>query len=74
MLNVNQMLHVPFSRYYNTHLKAESKILQTKKKGKENKKHTSDRREENKGGNSKDYTETNFRDVVNISMSLYKYV
>ena len=68
------MLHVPFSWYYSTHFPAESKILQTKKKGKEKKKHTSDIREKNKGQNRKDYTETNFRDVVNIGMSLYKYV
>jgi hypothetical protein len=67
MLNVNQMAHAPFSWYY-------SKYLQTKKKGKEKKKHKGDRREKNKGENSKDYTETNFRDVVNIGMSLYKYV
>jgi hypothetical protein len=32
MLNVNQMLHVPFSWYYSTHFPAESKILQTKKR------------------------------------------
>ena len=50
------------------------KILQTKKKGKEKKKQTGDRREKNKWENSKDYTETNIRDVVNIGMSLYKYV
>jgi hypothetical protein len=46
-----------------------------RKKGKEKKNHTGDRREKkNKGENSKVYTETNFRDVVNIGMSLYKYV
>ena len=55
------MLHVPFSWYHSTHFPAESKILQTKKKGKENKKHTGDRREKNKGENSNNFTETNFR-------------
>jgi hypothetical protein len=70
MLNVNQMLHIPFSPHYCTHFPAESKILQTKKK----KNHTGDRREKNKGEYSKVYTETNFRDVANIGMSLYKCV
>jgi len=45
MLKVYQMLHVPFSWHYSTHFSAESKTLQTKKKGKENKKHTGDRQD-----------------------------
>jgi hypothetical protein len=68
------MLHVPFSWYYSTHFPAESKILHTKKKGNEKKKHTDDRREKNRVENSKYYTENSFRDVVNIGMPLYKYV
>ena len=70
------MEHCPFSWYYSPHFPAIDKEKKEKKRKEKGGKSTqvTNEREKNKRENSKDHTETNFRDMVHIGMPLYKYV
>jgi hypothetical protein len=60
---------------FSSRIKNISQRKKVKKRKRQNKHRYSRKKErKNKGKNSNDYTETNFRDVVNMGVSLNEYV